>query len=92
MKGLGITGMVLGLVSIVVVVFSCGCGAPFAAPLALVGLILSGVAIGKYKSAPDQSGKGMAVAGLVLCIIVLAINLLFIFGVVGGAGLTALGT
>jgi len=79
MKGLGITGMILGILSILIVFFSCGCGAPIALLPALVGIILSGVSLGKYKSASDQSGRGMAIAGLVLCIIVLVFTLLVLF-------------
>lgn len=71
MKGLAITSLVLGIVS---VVFSLTvCLAPVGAVMALVGVVLGGIAISKYKTAENKDGKGMATAGLILCIVTLAI-------------------
>ena len=75
MKGLAITAMILGIVAIVLPILSCGLLAPFGTLLALLALIFAAVSISKYKTAPDASGKGMAKAGLVLAIIVLAGNI-----------------
>jgi hypothetical protein len=71
MKGLGIASMVLGIVGIVFALTVCL--APIGVIVALVGVILGGVSLSKYKTAETQEGKGMATAGLVLCIITLAI-------------------
>lgn len=78
--GLGVASMVLGILSIL---FSC-CFYYIAFPCGLIGLILGAVAIKK-----GNNGKGMAVAGLVLSIISLALAVVTI--AIGGAILTELG-
>ena len=67
--GMAVASMVLGLLAIIL---SC-CLYPVAFLLALIGLILGAVAIKK-----DTPGKGMAIAGLVLSLISIAIAVLFI--------------
>lgn len=78
--GLGVASIVLGILSIV---FSC-CFYYIAFPCGLVGLILGAVAIKK-----GNNGKGMAVAGLVLSIISLALAVVTI--IIGGALLAEFG-
>ena len=75
-SGMAVASMVLGLLAILL---SC-CLYPVAFLLALIGLILGAVAIKK-----DTPGKGMAIAGLVLSLISIAIAVLFIV-VVASAG------
>ncbi len=77
--GLGVASMVLGILAIL---FSC-CFYYLSVPLSLVGLILGAVGIKK------NNGKGMAIAGLVLSIISLALGIITI--AIGGAFLTELG-
>ena len=78
--GLSIASMILGIVSIL---FSC-CFYYIAFPCGLLGLIFAAVALKKA-----NAGKGMAVAGLVLCIISLALAVVTI--IMGGAILGSLG-
>lgn len=78
--GLGVASMVLGILSIL---FSC-CFYYISFPCGLIGLILGAVAVKK-----GNDGKGMAVAGIVLSIISLAIAVIAI--IMGGALLAALG-
>lgn len=78
--GLGVASMVLGILSIL---FSC-CFYYIAFPCGIIGLLLGAVAIKK-----NNSGKGMAVAGVVLSIISLALAVITI--IVGGALLSELG-
>ena len=66
-KGLAIAGMVLGIVGLL---FSFGCLWFISLPLALVGIILSAMAIKKCSQGIAE-GKGMAIAGLVTSIIAL---------------------
>ena len=77
--GFGVASMVLGILAILL---SC-CFYYVAFPLALLGLILGAVGIKK------NSGKGMAIAGLVLSIIASALGVAAI--VMGGAFLSSLG-
>lgn len=65
-KGMGITGMVLGIVALVLF-----CYIYVSIPCAIVGAILSGVALKKAKDAGMKNG--MAVAGLVCSVIALGI-------------------
>lgn len=51
-NGLAIAGFVLSML---------GCGFP-------VGLILSAVALGQFNKNPNQNGKGLAIAGLIVSI------------------------
>ena len=69
-KGLGITGMVLGIISLIIcfgwVSIICG----------IVGVALSGA--GLYKAKQVGMGNGMAVAGLVCSAIALAIWIILV--------------
>ncbi len=85
MKGLAITSMILGIIAIVVPMVSCGVLAPFGTLLALIALIMGSVSISKYNKATVTDGKGMAKAGLVLSIIVLAGNIALMLAC-GGLG------
>lgn len=78
--GLGVATMVLGILSIL---FSC-CFYYVSFPCGLIGLILGAVSIKK-----NNNGKGMAIAGVVLSIISLALAVIAI--IVGGALLAELG-
>lgn len=86
MKGLAITSMILGILAILIPAFTCGLGAPVASLFALIGLIFAAVSISKYNNSGRDDGKGMAKAGLVLSIIVLAGNVILIFAC-GGLGI-----
>lgn len=66
-KGMGIAGMVLGIIALV---FGC-CTEYVSIPCAVIGLILSIVAMSKAKKAGMKNG--CAVAGLVCCCISLAL-------------------
>jgi hypothetical protein len=80
--GFATAGMVLGIISLPV---ACCC---YGLPFNLLGLIFSIIALGQINSHPERyGGKGMAIAGLVLCIlsIFLAIILLIVVG--SGTGL-----
>lgn len=78
--GFGVASLVLGILSIL---FSC-CFYYVAFPCGLIGLILGAVAIKK-----NNAGKGLAIAGVVLSIISLALAVITI--VMGGALLASLG-
>jgi hypothetical protein len=54
---MALTSLILGCVSLV----CCQ-------PLAIVGVILAGVALSQLKHGPQQEGKGLAIAGLVVSI------------------------
>lgn len=67
-KGLGITGMVMGIVSLLCnTVCSCMYGSVLGFPLSIVGLILSIIA--KKKSKAAGCSNGMATAGFVMNLI-----------------------
>lgn len=69
-NGLAIAGFVLSIV---------GCGFP-------IGLILSAIALGQFKKDPNQKGKGLAIAGLVIGII--SVVFLFFYFVVLAAAVS----
>ncbi len=69
MKGLSITGLVLGIVSLVIGWF--GVLSFVALPLAIVGLVLAILAGKKYKAAGQKSG--LATAALVVSIIAVSV-------------------
>ena len=71
-NGMAIAGMVLGIVAIVLF-----CVWYIGLPCAVVGLVLS--ALGLRRAKESGTGKGMATAGLVLCVIALGIDVLGIF-------------
>ncbi len=67
---MGIASLVLGIIALVVYLFSFGSLSWLAAVLGLVGIILGTVA------KKNEEKKGMATAGLVLSIIALVLGLL----------------
>jgi len=71
MKGLAVTSLVLGIVALALPLVTCGVGYIPGLIIAVVGLILAAVALSKYKAAETSEGRGMAMAGLILCIIAL---------------------
>lgn len=73
-KGMGITGMVLGIVALVLF-----CMWYVSIPSAIVGAILSGVALKKAQEVGKKNG--MATAGLVCSCIALGIAILFVLAV-----------
>jgi hypothetical protein len=78
-NSLAVTGLILGLLS--VLTFWC-C---FTLILALVGLVFSGVGLSQInKSGGQQTGRGLAIAGIILSAIGLIMGLvtLALFGVV----------
>ena len=82
-NGMAITGMVIGILSIVSI-YPC-LGLPFN----ILGTIFSYVALGQIKKNPQQDGHGMAVAGMVCSLISLGlavIGLIFVFIRVGSSG------
>ena len=54
-------------------------GLVFAFFFSLVGLIMSSIALKKYKTQTSEDGKGMAIAGLVISIISVAFYVLYFF-------------
>ena len=64
---LAISGMILGILSLL---FSCCC---YGLPWNLAGIICSTIALSQIKTNPNQQGRGMAIAGLILSILGIAI-------------------
>jgi hypothetical protein len=63
---LAVSGLVLGIISITVGWCCCGLGLP----ISLVGLVLSVIALLEISKHPEAySGKGLAIAGLVICLL-----------------------
>ena len=80
-KGLGITGMVMGIVSLLCnTVCSCMYGSVLGFPLSIVGLILSIIA--KKKSKAAGCSNGMATAGFVMNLIGVILCALAILAIV----------
>ena len=75
-NGMAITGMVMGILSLVAI---CCYGFPFN----LLGIIFSAIGLSQIKkSNPRQSGKGMAIAGLICSILSFLIYLVLIIVVI----------
>ena len=70
-KGLGVTGMVLGIVALVLF-----CYAYISIPCAIIGAALSGVSMKKAQEAGMKNG--LAVAGLVCSVVALAICVVYL--------------
>ncbi|MBU0714150.1 MAG: DUF4190 domain-containing protein [Verrucomicrobia bacterium] len=88
-KGMAIAGLVLGIISVVPVLF---CGGPI---WAILGVIFSSVARHRTTNKPDQyEGEGLAIAGLIVSIVGLMLNLVVIFmlGFMGATMTTLLAT
>lgn len=58
----------------------------------LVGLIISIVALNKFKESGETDGKGFATAGLIIGIVMMALNLIGTICIVCVGGLAALGS
>jgi hypothetical protein len=85
-NGFAVTALVLGILSLLFGPWCCCC---YGAPFNIAGLIFSILALGQIRSDPDRyGGKGMAIAGLVLCLssIALVILLMILAGVGEGLG------
>jgi site-specific recombinase len=76
-QGMAVASMVLGILSVLIGwIPVVGWFTGF--PMALLAVILGAVAIGQANKKPDEfGGKGMAITGLVLGIVTLALALLF---------------
>ena len=74
-NGMAITGMILGIISLVLV---CCC---YGIPFNILGLVFSIIGLSQIKKNPNQQGKGMALAGLICSII----------SIVAGMAMLALG-
>ena len=83
-NGMAITGMVMGILSILCT-YPC-CGAPFN----ILGIIFSLVALSQLKKNPGQGGRGMAIAGLICSILSLLIMILLLVLGVGNVVLQEL--
>ena len=84
-NGMAIAGFVLGLFS----VFSCICCC-VSPPSATLGLIFSCLSLSQINANPQQTGRSMAITGLVLSILGLLLSLGFMFVVFSnGAGDTS---
>jgi len=67
-QGLAIASMVLGIISLVTF-----CLWFVAIPMAILAIVLGGIHLQKVNKLPVQTGKGMAIAGLVCGLIAIAI-------------------
>lgn len=79
-NSMAIAALVMGILSITVGVFCCG-------PLfSILGIIFSLVALSQIKKNPEQqTGRGMAIAGLVMSILgLIMFAILFAFGFLSG--------
>ena len=72
---MAVTGLILGLVS-VTVGWCCCYGLPFN----IAGIVFSAIGLAQANKSPDKTGKGMAIAGLILSILsILLVILVFAF-------------
>lgn len=79
-NGMALTGMILGIVSIVLV---CCC---YGVPFNIAGIVFSIIGMNQIKADPTQGGLGMAKAGLWCSIVSLVLGLLlFILAIAGNA-------
>jgi Domain of unknown function (DUF4190)/GYF domain 2 len=82
-SGMAITSLVFGLLSIFVGWACCG---PL---LSLLGVIFGIIAISQINKSPTvQTGKGMAISGIILSVIglIISVILMLIFGLLGALG------
>ena len=71
-NGLAITSLILGILSLVLYIFS-----------AIPGIITGHMALSRVKKSPEEfEGKGMAIAGLILSYVMLVVTLVIIGWVV----------
>lgn len=68
--GFAVAGFVCSLVGLIV----------FGIPLGILSVVFSGIALGRLKTNPNQAGKGMAIAGLVLGILDITLVALILTG------------
>jgi hypothetical protein len=83
-SALAITGLVLGIISLTFGLCCC-----YGLPFNVTGLVFSLIALGQIKSNPERyEGKGMAIAGLVLCLLslVLMVIIIILFGMTAALG------
>jgi hypothetical protein len=75
---LALTGLILGILSCTFGLCCCG-GLPFS----LTGIVCSSIGLSQINKTPNQEGRGLAVAGLVLSIVglLLGIVLMVFYGV-----------
>lgn len=76
-KGFAITGMILGILSVVVTSGAAGVGWSFGLIYAIVGLVFSILGMRRCARGVPGSGRGMAIAGLVCSIVGLCIGILY---------------
>jgi hypothetical protein len=76
---LATTGLVLGIISIT---FGLCCCSGF--PFSVAGAICSGIALAQLKDNPNQEGRGIAIAGLIISIaaVLLGVLLVVLYGFV----------
>jgi len=60
---MAITGMIMGILSILAICFCYGI------PFNILGIIFSCIGLSQIKKNPNQDGKGMAIAGLICSIV-----------------------
>jgi hypothetical protein len=71
-SALAVTGLILGAISVTFGICCC-----YGLPFNVTGLVFSIIALGQIKTNPERyDGKGFAIAGLVLCLVSLAIALI----------------
>ena len=76
------TGLILGIISL-----SAGLCCCYGLPFNITGLVFSLVALGQIRSQPEKySGRGMAIAGVVLCLTSLALMFVLFILAIFGAG------
>lgn len=83
------SGLALGALITGILTFVCGCPAlicgPFALismPIAIIAIVLGHLALSEIKKNPGIKGHGMAMAGLILGYIALALGLIYILMIV----------
>ena len=80
-NGFATASLVLGIASI------CFCCCCYGLPFNVLGLVFSIIALSQIKNDPEHyGGKGMAIAGLVLCILSLVLGVLLLMLGLMGAG------
>jgi len=80
--GFAVTGLVLGIISVTFGLCCC-----YGAPFNIAGLIFSIIALVQIRNDPNRyGGKGMAIAGVVLCMSSIALMLLLMLLAAIGTG------
>ena len=82
-NALAIVSLVCGAISIPFALFCC-----WGLPFNLIGLITGGVAISQINGNPEeQTGKGMAIGGIVASLVSVGVTVIFMVFVAGSVGL-----